>query len=988
MANKRNVLKKVADITGIVIASVLIIFAFCGRFCNTDGAQGFMHFANFFVGSFGMAFYGMMAAVIVACSLSLAGKTIKIPVKYAVYFALMFFAVILIVHMLTTTYLPKDFDSHMSLIYHYYDNQMGIPTFGGVVFGLFAWCLTRALSIYGACIVIALLLGWTVYEAGDFFYKYFTGKLSLVKESSPPDIEPSFTAPETEVKTDENYLRKLAFQTLFEDGERSASPQQVVSQQEPGVFGVAAQSSTNQPFNRYGENEAAKFLFNHEDSKKDGADSFFGKTKQEQPENDYLLKGYYKNNEPQEESKTTESSTEWKISHVPNSQSITEQQKSVPTSKDLYSVEPVPVVPQQQERPSASATPQTTLNDFERAQSEKTIKITDEPDITDILIDYPLKDEPEIIKETEQPKSQNVYAPFAEQPTVQSVEQPKREAAVPQQTQSVENKLTEKETPDEVTLVDRGYESTPYDTQIKIPIPQEEPKTQEGAVHEYMEYNVPPLHLLNEAVIVEDNDDGERQRLAQAIVNKLSVFNIKIELADIIVGPTVTRYMFTVLSQKTRMSDFKQYSDDIKACVEAQEDILIEAPVKGTNMVGIEVANKSKRPVVLRELLESPAFVNAKGDLVFAIGQEVSGKVVIADLADMPHLLVAGTTGSGKSVCLNCLIVSMMYKYGPEYLRFVMVDPKFVELSRYNGIPHMLTAETITTMQDALACMDYLIAEMESRYQLFRQSGVDKISEYNKRVNPKTTQKLPYLVFIVDELADLMATNKSAFEAKLMRLAQKARAAGIHIVLATQRPDVKVITGTIKGNLPSRMALKVSSVYDSQTIIGGGGAEKLLGKGDMLFMNSSGSSDLTRVQCAYVSNDEIRALVKYSAETNEVYYDTSITDKIFVTQAQEEAKRREEEAERNGGGDEGRDELYPFYKKALRYWLERNGGKASISSIQRGINVGFNRAGRIMENLQRMGYVEELSASESNRAVKVLVTLEELDDLFPDEDEG
>ncbi len=501
-------------------------------------------------------------------------------------------------------------------------------------------------------------------------------------------------------------------------------------------------------------------------------------------------------------------------------------------------------------------------------------------------------------------------------------------------------------------------------------------------VHQYMEYNIPPLDLLNEVTFVEDHDDGERQRLAQAIVNKLAVFNIKIELADIIVGPSVTRYMFTVLSQKTRMSDFKQYSDDIKACVEAQDDILIDAPVKGTNMVGIEVANKVKRPVVLRALLDTPEFREAKGNLVFAIGQEITGKVVLADLAEMPHLLVAGTTGSGKSVCLNCLIVSLLYKYGPEYVRFVMVDPKFVELSRYNGIPQMLTTETITTMQDALASMDYLIAEMESRYQLFRQVGVDKITEYNKHINPKLAQKMPYLVFVVDELADLMATNKSAFEAKLIRLAQKGRACGIHIVLATQRPDVKVITGTIKGNLPCRMALKVSSVYDSQTIIGCGGAEKLLGRGDMLFMNSTGSSELTRVQGAYISNDEIRSIVKYSKEVNEVYYDTSVTDEIFVSR-KKEAESHDDEADHNGEG--GKDELYPYYKKALRYWLERNNGKASISSIQRGINVGFNRAGRIMENLQRMGYVEELSSSEtSNRALKVLVTLEELDTLFPD----
>ena len=386
----------------------------------------------------------------------------------------------------------------------------------------------------------------------------------------------------------------------------------------------------------------------------------------------------------------------------------------------------------------------------------------------------------------------------------------------------------------------------------------------------------------------------------------------------------------------------------------------------------------------MRELLESPAFTEAKGELVFAIGQEVTGDVVVADLTKMPHLLIAGTTGSGKSVCLNCLIVSLMYKYGPEYLRFVMVDPKFVELSRYTGIPHMLTPKTITAMNDALAAMDYLIAEMEARYQLFVTQGVDKISEYNKHINPRLTQKMPYLVYIVDELADLMSSNKKEFEKKIMRLAQKGRAAGIHVVLATQRPDTNVITGTIKSNLPCRMALKVSSAYDSQTIVGGGGAEKLLGYGDMLFMNPA-VAGLTRIQGAYIDNDEIRKLVKYSGEANEVFYDDSVSDKIFVTE--KEAKRREEE-ENSPDNDEDKDGLYPYYKKALRYWLEHNGGKASISSIQRALSVGFNRAGRIVENLQRMGYVESLSSSEtSNKVLRVLVTLEELDNLFPEEED-
>ncbi len=499
-------------------------------------------------------------------------------------------------------------------------------------------------------------------------------------------------------------------------------------------------------------------------------------------------------------------------------------------------------------------------------------------------------------------------------------------------------------------------------------------------VHKYLPYNKPPFELLNDVTITEDYESGDRKRTADAIVNKLSVFGIKVENVDIIVGPSVTRYTFRVLSQKTRMGDFRQYADDIKACVEAQEDIRIEAPIHGTGLVGIEVANKKKTPVVLRGLLDSEEFAKGKGNLVFAIGREITGKVIVADLADMPHLLIAGTTGSGKSVCLNCLIVSFIYKYGPEYVRFLMVDPKFVELSRYNGIPHMLTAEAITNVQDALAGMDYLIAEMESRYQLFRQSAVGNISEYNSRINPKITQKLPYLVFVVDELADLMSVSKKAFEQKLMRLAQKSRAAGIHIVLATQRPSVDVITGTIKANLPCRMALKVASQADSSTILNGGGAEKLLGKGDMLFLGS-GASDTLRVQGAYISNDEIRALKDYTIASNEIFYDQKVTDAIFVSNKPEESEEAHETAE--PASKEA--QLDPYCKKALRFWLEKQGGRASIASIQRNLGIGFNRAGRIMDSLQKLKYVEELSPSDpSSKPLRVLVALDDLDELFPD----
>ncbi|MCM1195356.1 MAG: DNA translocase FtsK, partial [Firmicutes bacterium] len=964
---KVSVGKKAASIVGISVASILIIIVFCGRFINPDGALGFLRFANFFLGAFGMSFYGIMAAVIVTCSFVLTGKNIRIPVKYVIHFILMFVAIVLFVHILTTTYLPDNFATHMNLVYHYYDDQMGIPTFGGVVFGIVAYGLVRGLTVYGASIVVVALLAWTVYVVADFFYKYYTGKLTLTSKSVNADIKPTETTSDvSEAPADsEAAARRRAYEFLFTQQETTINPEEVTRRTVSEHYDVAQQSTINNDKNStYSKDQAKDLLFGNGEktSRKSNADSFFGR--ENDANDEYLVRGYFPGNAPKDENKQdgAEPRDDWKVSYVKDEPCI-ETPKTEPVSEvaPSYTYDNI-----EDAADTVDVSDIVIDDDFDAPIIDERVT-NDEPDVPFVERQPVFETEPETVEETVRPAETPFSVPVPE-PVDARTEQ--TAAAQPQND------------PDEVVAVFRE-EPVEGGTQLTFDVMTHgDLEDAKKKVHHYMEYNVPPFELLNDVTIVEDHEADDRKRCAQAIVGKLAVFGIKIELSDIIVGPSVTRYMFTVLSQKTRMGDFKQYSDDIKACVEAQDDIRIEAPVHGTNMVGIEVANKVKRPVVLRSLLESSDFQKDKGKLTFAIGQEITGKVVLADLSEMPHLLIAGTTGSGKSVCLNCLIVSLMYKYGPEYVRFVMVDPKFVELSRYNGIPHMLTTETITTMQDALACMDYLISEMEARYQLFRQNGVDKISEYNKRINTKTAQKLPYLVFVVDELADLMATSKKAFEAKLMRLAQKARAAGIHIVLATQRPDTNVITGTIKSNLPCRMALKVASQYDSQTIIGGGGAEKLLGRGDMLFMNSTGSSELTRVQGAYISNDEIRALVDYSKTVNEVFYDTSISDEIFVSRHPKEDEPRDDES-KNATSKENH--LDPYCKKALRFWLEKQGGRASIASIQRSLAIGFNRAGRIMDSLQKLKYVEELSPSDpSSKPLRVLISLDELDELFPD----
>lgn len=969
-SEKVSIGKKVGSIIGISLASILIIVAFCGRYLNS----GFRDFANFFVGSFGMSFYGLMAAVIVTCSFVLAGKSVKIPAKYAIHFVLLFVAIALFVHTLTTLYIPKsgtnNFSNYISLVYHYYDGEMGVPTFGGVVFGIIAYALEKALTIYGAMVVIVGLLGWTVYMASDFFYKYFTGKLSLAQKSKNVDIEPSIeTTDAPEIVHDDNMdARQKALEILFSQQEATISPVEVTKKETVEHYDTAEQSKIDtETAKTYDRAQAEDLLFGKgvkADNNSRGNTFFAKQEEQEEKEDDFIVRGYYQTAQTSQK-KDEENNSDWKISYNKTQDDVVEEKPQVHAPIQTTNEA---VLPKTETVYGQCRTQSNSIDIIDATMQD------DSSDISQTKTFEPIvnKETEQVFKEEEHSQTEvvrNVPEKAPERPVAESVVE-KRQSS-------------KKEDSDEVVAVLREDK---VDGGIQIGMDfltkGELEKTKE-TVHQYLEYNIPPFELLNDVTITQDYEENDRKRSAEAITNKLAVFGIKVEIADIIVGPSVTRYTFRVLSQKTRMGDFRQYSDDIKACVEAQEDIRIEAPIHGTGLVGIEVANKKKTPVVLRGLLDSDEFTKAKGNLVFAIGREITGKVIVADLADMPHLLIAGTTGSGKSVCLNCLIVSMMYKYGPEYVRFLMVDPKFVELSRYNGIPHMLTAEAITNVQDALGGMDYLINEMEARYQLFRASGVGNISEYNSRINPKITQKLPYLVFVVDELADLMSVSKKAFEQKLMRLAQKSRAAGIHIVLATQRPSVDVITGTIKANLPCRMALKVASQADSSTILNGGGAEKLLGKGDMLFLGA-GASDTLRVQSAYISNDEIRALVEYSKSANEVYYDSKIGDEIFVTRKQELEAQLEQEAAKDAANNK-EPQLDPYCRKALRFWLEKNGGRASISSIQRGLGIGFNRAGRIMDSLQKLKYVEELSASDpSNKQVRVLVTLEELDELFPD----
>ncbi len=968
MVDKLTKGQKTKYIVGIVICSALAILSFCGRYFSS----ALKYVAGFFLGAFGMSFYGIMFGIIACCSFALTGRKIRIPTKYVVNFILLFVAIVLFVHSLTSRmYLQTaskeimPYPYYVGYLFNYYD----FISFGGVVLGSLVYVLERVLTFWGALIILVGFLAWTVIVTGDFFYCYFTGKITLLQEVENVTETPEPVVAPTEVVNDEEMRRTQAWATIMGQGatdypEEIKTPTVQVPPQETFTFAPQTVIDTPQPAKPTVQT-AEQILFQQEPMPSPGS-SFFGSAPMPTPlqEDDTpIVRGGVKPTTP-----TEEPTSSWKITTTPPvqevevpvvvqpkpvviEQPVVLQSNPVIVQQEPVVVEPAPVIVEQPV--TVTPTYQPTYTPSIEPQ---------QVDVVDVVVDAD-EDEPPFVEPTPV-----VASP--QKPTTKPVSKPAPAPAYdPNEIVAVEG-----ETP-----LGNGASQTRFDF-----VTAGELDKAKQTVHQYLDYVAPPCDLLKDATITADTGAEDRERSAVEIIRKLGVFNIKVELNGIIVGPSVTQYRFKVLSEKTRMSDFAQYADDLKACLEAPDDILIHAPIQGTNLVGIEVANKKKTPVVLRTLLESDSFKNAKGRLVFAIGKDLIGNVIVGDLAEMPHLLVAGTTGSGKSVALNCLIVSLMYKYGPEYLRFLMVDPKYVELSRYNGIPHMLTRETIINVNDALAGMDYLVKEMEARYQLFKQSGVDNIINYNKRVNPKLTQRLPYLIYIVDELADLMATNKKGFEERLARLTAKARASGIHVVLATQRPDVNVITGTIKNNLSCRMALKVPAPQDSKTIINGAGADRLLGYGDMLYMGP-GSSNLARIQGAYVSNDEIKALVEFLRESNELYFDDSISNEIFVSSHVDEP---DELPDLDDDGDDiplhEQREYRIYCKKALKHWLEKNHGLASISSCQRGLRIGFNKAGTIKDICERLGYIAKMSDNESTRPVKVLVTLEQLDELFPD----
>ena len=493
-------------------------------------------------------------------------------------------------------------------------------------------------------------------------------------------------------------------------------------------------------------------------------------------------------------------------------------------------------------------------------------------------------------------------------------------------------------------------------TEVKSEKPSNLESTQPVGItvsSKYENYKKPSIELLNK--IDSKSDDKSKKKVlknASLLEKTLSDFGVEAKVNQVTVGPTITRYEIQP-SPGVKVSKIVNLTDDIALSL-AAKSIRIEAPIPGKSAIGIEVPNEQPQMVTLREVLESDEFKQFKSPLAMGLGKDIEGKPIIADIGKMPHLLIAGSTGSGKSVCVNTLINSILYKANPDEVKLLLIDPKVVELANYNGIPHLLIP-VVTDPKKAANALNWAVTEMNRRYKLFAESSVKDITSYNE----KSEEKLPKIVIIIDELADLMMVSASDVEDYICRLAQMARAAGMHLIVATQRPSVDIITGVIKANIPSRIAFAVSSQTDSRTILDMGGAEKLLGKGDMLFY-PLGAAKPVRLQGAFISENESEKVIEYvKGQVNEeVKYEECIVETI--------AKITKEQAS----------DVDELLQDAIEFVVES--GQASASMLQRRFKIGFNRAARLIDSMEERSIVGQ---SEGSKPRKVLISKQDLENL-------
>ena len=984
----KNSIKKQVGITMIVVASLLLIFSV---FRIIGGIQ------DFFLGVFGIMLYPILIfSILLGVALTLSLRFVYSP-KYLVYLLLCLFFFICVVHIIFTGF------NSTSMNYGQYLSSCYTRRFtpGGLLVGLFTFPLTSLLHdiagivIYGIAFIISLY----------FVISY----LDSVKQSK------SSASTTTRYHDFEQMAQGVEFDNLYQKEEVVETPPKV---QAPESVDAHVEEGKNKLFakqdedifikeespvdeltlakEKLGLSKKQEENDSVEEKQEDASHILFSKT--QEPE--WQMRGIKDDSQsrPQkfvyqdakldskpiqsEKDSVTEKNKEY-LRTILNTQNSNDNPIINAESYEDYQ-EKMKQIKQKQERESILRTespkkiePKEEISTFDIEPQRQNIQVSKNSSNSTIYqrVDAQPKEEPTsqkaddvIINDIEPDEdfitpepfdTSNIDVELNETPTIEPVQENKSQ-------KFVENLGGDGEDIDASlgnTFAIGGQNRTFNFEVINGPAPQKpiEPN------FEYGSYIKPPIDLLKKYTNEEDTTNIEES--INALESVLASFGINAKVKDVKRGAAVTRYELS-MPIGTSVKKIESYKADIEFALAAKSSIRIEAPIKGKNAVGVEVPNSKVAIVGLRDIIESPVFQESKAPLNFALGKNIDGEVCCCNLANMPHLLVAGSTGSGKSSCLNSLLISLLYHTSPEDLRILLVDPKQVEFTAYNNLPHMLMPTAITDVKKVLGALDWLISEMERRYTLFRDNFVRNLKEYNSMADVinKRKPKLPNLVLIVDELADLVVTLKKELEDRIVRLTQKARAAGIYVILATQRPSVDIITGVIKVNLPSRIAFAVTSNFDSKTILGQGGAENLLGKGDMLYMPNGGEP--SRVQGSFVDTPEVQAVVDFVKTANPSVYDENIAKAI----------NNDSGAPQGGGGNyDATPATDPLMKQALKCVIEN--GQASSSGLQRRFAIGFQRASKIIDQMEQAGFI---SASDGSKPRTVFITMEDYNKLFGD----
>ncbi len=894
---------------------------------------------SFFLGTFGLFSYAIFLSVVVIGILLILNKSYKVSKIDIALFSLWLFFFICMLQSLTTIKLPLDsFKDYLVASYNYK------LTAGGIVFSIFSYPLIALTHTFVSAVVlflIALVIVTTLIVIR--FYNYFKIKnlktIDSVNETN--DIEHKIENLKTSKQSNNEKPAPQFDDSIFVEDEEIEKLEK--------------------------ENKITELTTSEKDKIK--AKSILGLNRdatniEQQNENKQVLKDIFKATE----SSNINNDRPPRYVHENTSQNNTQQStKRTLSERDRKNLEYLRVITgrpinDESEEPTSVVAPNKSENNLYFEKSNNSYNFNEDLDTnkeplnnqtqTEMFnnknYDDDIYDENLTFNDVKNDFKNNNYSSY-ENNTTQTFKRPP---------------IIKEDVEEEINLTPIQTEPKKMAQMVMGEVAGEKYSDKPKYKKPY-HYIKPPIDLLN-IIHNENYDENENIIKGQTLEETLASFKAPAKIVSIKRGPAFSRFEMQMPSG-IPVNKIVNYSNDIAMAVQSNGAIRMEIPIPKKNTFGIEVPNKTIDVVGIRDIIESSNFQNSKSPLTFSLGKDITGEAKVAKLDKLIHLLVAGATGSGKSVCLNTMLISFLYHASPEDVKIILVDPKQVEFNLYKGIPHLLIPEIITDPDRAVMMLEWACNEMDRRYKLLSSVMARNIADYNEKdeVKDGIKEKLPYIVIVLDEVGDLMLTHKKEIEDKIVRLGQKARASGIHMVIATQRPSVDIITGTIKANLPSRIAFAVTSFENSKTIIGCGGAENLLGRGDML-LSDQASPDLERIQGAYVSDKEIENVVNFVKENNECVFDSDIEDAMFNPKT-------------NSFNADGlkKEAFDPLLKDALRCVLRTN--RASVSGVQRALGVGYPKAGKLIDQMENAGFISEPD-SKNNRII--FITQQEFEERF------